>query len=100
MELRKGEKCYVCGKEGTAKDLVPRSELSIRSLKENSERTVRGAVDAGDANLRVFAESSKGERGLDDVSKIGRGLQVGDYLRVLAESKSGELRESIFKLTQ
>jgi molybdopterin/thiamine biosynthesis adenylyltransferase len=99
MELKRGEKCYVCGKEGTAKDPVPLKELSISDLKQNSERAIRETVNVGDAALRIFAETSTGERSLDSVSKIGKRLQVGDYLRILAESKNGELQESILKLT-
>jgi molybdopterin/thiamine biosynthesis adenylyltransferase len=99
MELKRGEKCYVCGTQGTAKDPVPLKELPISDLKQNSEKAIRETANVGDAALRIFAESSTGERSLDRASKIGKGLQVGDYLRILAESKNGELRESILKLT-
>jgi molybdopterin/thiamine biosynthesis adenylyltransferase len=99
MELKRGEKCYVCGTQGTAKDLVPLKELPISDLKKNSEKAIRETVNAGNAALRIFEESTTGERSLDRVSKIGKGLRVGDYLRILAEGKNGELRESILKLT-
>jgi molybdopterin/thiamine biosynthesis adenylyltransferase len=98
MELKRGEKCYVCGKEGTAKDLVPRKELPIRKLKQMGEKAIRDDATVGNAALKIFLESSTGEKSLD-VSKVGSRLDPGDYLRVLAESGSGELRESILKLT-
>jgi molybdopterin/thiamine biosynthesis adenylyltransferase len=98
IELKRGEKCYVCGKEGIAKDLATRKELSIASLKRNPEKVIRNAANAGDATLRILAENASEEKSLDDFSKIRTGLQVGDYLRVIVEGESGELRESILKL--
>lgn len=99
MELKRGEKCYVCGKEGTAKDLASRCELSIDDLKRNSEKAIREAAKVGDLPLRTFAESSAGEVMLDQAAKSGKKLRVGDYLRVLSEEKNGELKEAILKLT-
>jgi molybdopterin/thiamine biosynthesis adenylyltransferase len=99
MDLKRGEKCYVCGKEGTAKNLVPLKELSVGNLKQNPERTIRQTANAGDSALRIFIENSTGERSVNDISKIKKRLQVGDYLRVIAESRNGESRESILKLT-
>ena len=100
MNLKRGEKCFVCGKEGTAREIVPRAELSLRSLRDHEglERTVRDRAKVGNGNLRVFAENSSGEKPVEPISKIRKGLKPGDYLRVLAESKNGELRESILKL--
>jgi molybdopterin/thiamine biosynthesis adenylyltransferase len=100
MDLKRSEKCYVCGKEGIARDLVPRKELSIHDLGQHPERAIRQAANAGDAPLRIFVENSTGEQSLNDISKIGKTLQVGDYLRVLAESGNGESQESILKLTE
>lgn len=100
MNLKRGEKCFVCGKEGTAREIVPRAELSLRSLRDHErlERTVRDAAKVGNGDLRVFAEDSSGEKPVEPLSNIRKGLKPGDYLRVLGESKNGELRESILKL--
>lgn len=99
MQLKKSEKCYVCGEEGTAKDLVPVKDLPIGTLKQSPERAVRDATNAGDAHLRVFVESSLGERSLSNFPKIKIGLRAGDYLRVITERENGEMHESILKLT-
>jgi hypothetical protein len=99
MDLKRGEKCCVCGKEGTAKDIVPRKELSISNLKKNPVKAIRDITNAGDGYLKILVENSAGERSLEIASKIGKELRVGDYLKILAESKSEELQESILKLT-
>ena len=98
LELKRGEKCYVCGKDGTAKDIVPRDELSFSKLKRDPQRAVREAAHAGDTPLRVFVENSAGERSLGNVTKTGKDLHVGDYLRILIEDKNGEMHESILRL--
>jgi molybdopterin/thiamine biosynthesis adenylyltransferase len=100
MDLKRGEKCYVCGKEGTAKDPVSRKKLSVDRLRQNPEKAIRETTGAGDLGLRTFIENSTGEKKVNDLSKIWKGLRVGDYLRVLAEGKNGESQESILKLTQ
>lgn len=98
MELRKGENCYVCGKQGIAKEVVPVTEISIDSLKRGLDRAVRDATNAGDAHLRVFVESSRGEESLSNFPKSKNELKAGDYLRVIAERRNGEMHESIIKL--
>ena len=99
MDLKRGEKCYVCGKEGTAKDIVPRKEMPIGNFKKSPEKAIRNVTNIGDTALKILAENSTGERSLDVKSKIGGELRVGDYLKILVENKSGELQESILKLT-
>jgi hypothetical protein len=99
MELKRGERCYVCGKNGTAKDIVPKYEVPLKKLKKDLQRTVREAAHTGDAPLKVFVENSLGERGLDRFSKAGKNLHVGDYLRILIEKQNGEMHESILRLT-
>jgi molybdopterin/thiamine biosynthesis adenylyltransferase len=98
MELRRGEKCYVCGKEGTAKDVVPVKEISIHILKQGPDKAIRDATKAEDTHLRVFVESSDGERSVSNFPKTVKDLRVGDYLRVIDERKNGEMHESILKL--
>jgi len=99
LELKRGEKCYVCGKNGTAKDVVPKYEISLNNLKKDPQKTVREAAHTGDARLKVFVENSSGERGLDSLTRAGKNLHVGDYLRILVESGNGEMHESILRLT-
>ena len=99
LELKRSEKCYVCGKDGIAKHIVPKNELSLAKLKRDPQRAIRETVHASDAPLRVFVEDSVGERSLDKVTIAGKGLRVGDYLRVLIEDKNGEMHESILRLT-
>jgi molybdopterin/thiamine biosynthesis adenylyltransferase len=98
MDLKKGEKCYVCGKEGTAKALVATNEISLRSLKSGFDKAVRAAINAGEASLKVFLENSDGERNLESVPQGYSRLKAGDYLRVIAEWKNGEMHESILRL--
>jgi molybdopterin/thiamine biosynthesis adenylyltransferase len=97
MELKRGEKCYVCGKEGTATDVIPMEELPIRRLKREGEKAVRSTTGTGEGKLMIFLENSTGEKILTTTSK--KDARVGDYLRVIAESKRGELNESILKVT-
>jgi molybdopterin/thiamine biosynthesis adenylyltransferase len=101
MDLKRAEKCFVCGKEGTAKELVPRAALMIETVRgsKDLEETIRRSAHIDGANLRILAETSGGTRTLDGLSKLGRSVARGDYLRVLAEGKNGEFRESILRLT-
>jgi hypothetical protein len=99
MELKRGEKCYVCGKEGTAKDIATRNELPILDLSRNSDKALRDATKSRDESLMIFAENSAGEKKLEANVKSERGLRAGDYLRVLSENKNGSIRESILRLT-
>lgn len=100
MNLKRGEKCFVCGKEGTAKDTARRSELAISSVEDPSkaERVIRDSAKVGNGNLRIFVETSSGEKLLEAPWRIAKRLRTGDYLRVLGEMKNGELQESILRL--
>jgi len=100
MELKKSEKCFVCGKEGTAKDIAQLAEISLTSAgKQHSfEKTLREAAKAGDSEVDIFSETSSGERPLAPSSRKPRGLKPGDYLRILSDRGNGELRESILRL--
>ena len=102
MQLKRGERCYVCGKEGTAKELVIRTELPFRSIldsKQKLERTIRESLHIEDGTLRIFSETSHGERSLSGQSRSKRTPVRGDYLKVVVENKNGELHESILRLT-
>lgn len=102
MDLKRSEKCFVCGKDGTAIDLVPRVDLrikSVRDAKRDLEETMRHFANIHGGPIRIFAETSNGTRVLDGHSKLGKGVSRGDYLRVLAGGKNGEFRESILRLT-
>jgi molybdopterin/thiamine biosynthesis adenylyltransferase len=102
MNLKRGEKCIVCGKDGTAKDPANRVDVPlkvIRSSKTDLEQTIRRSAKVDGGTVRIVAETSSGPRMLDGHSKLGRGVGRGDYLRVLAEGKNEEYRESILRLT-
>jgi molybdopterin/thiamine biosynthesis adenylyltransferase len=102
MDLKRGEKCFVCGKEGIAREVVPRLDLPIavlRDSKQDLEKTVRQATKIDGGTLKILAETSRGTRNMEAHSRLGKGVERGDYLRVLAEGKNGEFRESILRLS-
>lgn len=101
MDLKRGEKCFVCGKDGTAKDPANRVDVPfkiIRSSRKDLEDTIRRSAKVYGGSLMVVAETAGGTKTLDSHSKLGRGVVRGDYLMVLAEGKNGEYRESILRL--
>jgi hypothetical protein len=101
MDLKRGEKCFVCGKDGTAKEPANRVDVPfkiIRSSRTDLEDTIRRSAKVDGGSLRVVAETAGGTKTLDSHSKLGRGVVRGDYLMVLAEGKNGEYRESILRL--
>ena len=102
MELKRNEKCYVCGSEGTAKEVVQRFDLptsALRGSKRIVKNRLRSTVKAEHGGLTVFAETSHGELNLDESQAAMRELRRGDYLRILSESHNGEFTESIVRLT-
>ena len=100
MELKRGEKCFVCGKEGIAKEIVPRTELPLaQTSKGDMTGVIRTFLREQDKPLMLFAETAHGEHDLSDKGRAKARLERGDYIRVFVESKNGELRESILRLT-
>lgn len=102
MDLKRGEKCFVCGKEGTTRELAQQVDLpfkAARTSKEVLEETIRNQAKIHGKTLTILAETSNGTRLLDGHSKLGKTVARGDYLRVLAEGKNEEFRESILRLT-
>ena len=102
MEMKKNEKCYVCGSEGIAKDIVRRYELplsNVRHSRKKMEQVIRTALNCEGGTLRVFSETSRGEESVDNSEKKTKRFQKGDYLRVLCERGNGEFTESIAKLS-
>jgi molybdopterin/thiamine biosynthesis adenylyltransferase len=102
MDLKRGEKCFVCGKEGTTREPAQRIDLpfkAARTSKEDLEETIRHQVKIHGKTLSILTETSNGTRLLDGHSKLGKTIARGDYLRVLAEGKNEEFRESILRLT-
>jgi molybdopterin/thiamine biosynthesis adenylyltransferase len=100
MDLKRGEKCFVCGKEGTARETARRVQVRSRSLQNpaEAERNIREATNASGSDLHMFAETSRGERAQKSFAALSRGLRPGDYLKVLSENKNSELQESILKV--
>jgi len=100
MDLKRGEKCFVCGKEGTTKETVPQLKIplaKICSSQRNPERPIRDVLKT-DGQIRIFSETAKGEENLELLPRAVKKLVPGDYLKVISETKNEELRESILKL--
>ena len=102
MELKRSERCIVCGKDGTARNLVPRNDLPLPTLhtsKITAEEAIRKISNLGDGEITIFTETSEGTRKIEGKSLLRRAGKQGDYLRILAEGKNQELHESILRLT-
>lgn len=102
MDLKRGEKCFVCGKEGTTREPAQRAELKLeflQSMKRDLEDTIRHHTGIKGEKLNILAETSHGSVRLNGHSKLGKAVTRGDYLRVLAEGMNGEFHESILRLT-
>jgi molybdopterin/thiamine biosynthesis adenylyltransferase len=100
MDLKRSERCFVCGKDGTAKETALRAELPISSLRHSRhiiEDKVRKASSSGDGSMTILLETVHGMRML--AGKAVKEAKQGDYLRVLSELGNGEFHESILKLT-
>jgi len=102
MDLKRSERCIVCGKDGTGRNLVPRSDLPLPALhtsKATVEEAVRKASNLSGGELTIFSETSEGTRKIDGETPLGKAGKRGDYLRILAEDKNQELHESILRLS-
>jgi hypothetical protein len=102
MDLKRGEKCLVCGKEGTTREPAQRGDLMVSTLsssKGNLAENIRRNAKIDGKVLRILLETSEGARLLDGHSKLGKSVIRGDYLRVLADGKDEEFHESILRLT-
>jgi adenylyltransferase/sulfurtransferase len=99
MELKRSEQCFVCGKDGTAKETSSRAQLPTPSLHHSRkimEAGIREASKIGEGKMTILLETVRGTSLLD--GKPTREAARGDYLRVLVELKNGEFHESILKL--
>lgn len=102
MDLKRSERCIVCGKDGTGRTLVPRNDLPLnspRASKATVEDSIRKASNLAKGELTIFAETSEGTRRIEGKSLLRKAGKQGDYLRILAEGKNQELHESILRLT-
>jgi len=102
MDLKRGEKCLVCGKEGTTRVPAQRSDLmmsTVSSYKGNLAENIRRHAKIDGKELRILVETSEGTSLLDGHSRLGKSVRRGDYLRVLADGKDEEFHESILRLT-
>jgi molybdopterin/thiamine biosynthesis adenylyltransferase len=100
MDLKRGEKCFVCGKDGTTRESVPRHDIplaKIHALRKTPERAIREILNT-EKLVRIFTETIKGEAEFGSPPKTAKTLVQGDYLKVILEGKNGELRESILRL--
>jgi len=99
MRVDRSPRCIVCGKDGTAREPASRLELPLERLHaRNSEKILRKVVGVRDATITLYLEDSHGTSRIEDAAKIGKRARRGDYLRVLADDKNGELHESILRL--
>ena len=102
MDMKRNQKCYVCGSEGIARDTIHRHDLPLSSIHQSKEKftkTIRTTLKGEEGSLVVFSETSRGEAPLNNSEREMKRLQKGDYLRVLVEAGNGEFAESIIKLT-
>jgi molybdopterin/thiamine biosynthesis adenylyltransferase len=102
VDLKRSEKCIVCGKDGTARNIVPRNDLPLLTLpasKVTVEKAIRRTSNPSIGELTIFAETSDGTRKIDGKLPLRRAGKQGDYLRILAQDKNQELHESILRLT-
>jgi molybdopterin/thiamine biosynthesis adenylyltransferase len=102
MDLKRSERCFVCGKDGTAKETASRVELPISTLRHSRrvvEAEIRKISKSADGKMTILLETVDGVRVLGGRGKIAKEAGRGDYLRALFELKNGEFHESILKLT-
>jgi molybdopterin/thiamine biosynthesis adenylyltransferase len=102
MDLKRNERCLVCGKDGTARESVSRSDLPIGTLHSSRavvEAAIRKATSIGDGTLTILLENSHGTSKINSHSLLGKLAEPGDCLRILAGGKNGELHESILRLS-
>jgi molybdopterin/thiamine biosynthesis adenylyltransferase len=100
MDLKRSERCFVCGKDGTAKDPARRIELPISNLRCSKQATndrIRKASESGDGDMTILLETIHGTKRLG--RNVAREAKQGDYLRILSEHENEEFHESIIKLT-
>ena len=69
------------------------------SEAEKVEKAIRKAADIQNGTMRILSETSRGTRVIDEPSSLGKEVRRGDYLRIIHEDLSGDLRESIHRLT-
>ena len=102
VKVERSPRCIVCGKDGTAKETANQANLPFKTLRGwdlGAEETIRKATNLRNGNLATYLENSHGTRRIESYSSIVRQAKKGDYLRILAEKKNGELHESILRLT-
>jgi len=101
MNVERSARCIVCGKEGTARDTTKRGELMLKALRRRQpgpEETIRNATALREGELKIYLEGLGGTKKMESYSSILSRAKRGDYLRILAQTKNGELHESILRL--
>jgi len=97
MELKRNEKCFVCGKDGTTSTLALQIQLPLQKLsQQNYEKSIRTAANIHKGTVRIFTETEEGER---MAKRPFPKLKKGDYLRALYEQEDGKHQEIVCKLT-
>jgi len=101
MDLRRGEKCFVCGKEGVAKETARRMNMplkDIRSAGKDLQGYIRKTMNMHGGSMRILSETEAGSSPIEKKG-IPKAMKQGDYLRLLSENQSGEIGESIIRLS-
>jgi len=97
IELKRNDKCFVCGKDGTARTPALQIQLPLHKLsRRNYEKSIRAATNIHEGPVRVFTETEVGER---VVKRFFPKLKKSDYLRAVYEQEDGTHQEIICKLT-
>ena len=102
MDMKRGEKCLVCGKDGTTKETAQRSDLAIATFsrsRDNLIENIRHHTKISGKMLSILLETSEGTRLLDGHTKLEKHARRGDYLRILIDGKDEDFHESILRLT-
>lgn len=92
LDLKKNPNCFICGKEGTAKEPTTVLQLPLERLGKSTRRLVAevaGRIGAKTDELALYAETPRGPKRIDNVMKRQSGLARGDILRVIRSSGSG-----------
>jgi len=100
MRVDRNPRCIVCGKDGTARETATRGELPLEALHRKAPaKTIRKAANLSGETLTTYLENAHGTVRMEDYSTIRKRVKRGDYMRILSESRNGELHESILRVT-
>ncbi|MEM3060855.1 MAG: ThiF family adenylyltransferase [Candidatus Bathyarchaeia archaeon] len=100
VDLKKNEKCIVCGKDGIGKDKVSRIELKINkeidysSLKELIESKINEKMEI----LHLFEIDKNKLKKMDKNMLKIKGLKPGTLIQVILKNKKEEYKEVVARI--